>query len=164
MKKIFIDAFKCSGCRYCELVCSFFHEGKFNPKLSRIRIFKEDEYGIDNPILCSLCSYCSCINICPTNAFYKNDKGFMEINIEKCIKCYKCIESCFFGAVFLHLEKNIPIVCNLCNGDPKCVKKCPTGAIIFTEPNNFTQIKNYEYSRIVYQDFLNKHGMKIKSE
>jgi len=32
-----------------------------------------------------------------------------------------------------------PLICNLCEGDPICVKKCPTKAINYIETEAFTE-------------------------
>ena len=36
---------KCTGCRACELACSFHKEGVFAPSKSRIKIVRIDEEG-----------------------------------------------------------------------------------------------------------------------
>jgi ferredoxin len=33
--------------------------------------------------------------------------------------------------VVLHPETGLPLICDLCDGDPACVKRCPTGAISY---------------------------------
>jgi ferredoxin len=33
----------------------------------------------------------------------------------------------------LHPEKEIPLLCDLCGGDPECSKRCPTGALVTVE-------------------------------
>jgi Fe-S-cluster-containing hydrogenase component 2 len=40
-----------------------------------------------------------------------------------------CITACPFGVISLHPEKHVAIKCDLCGGDPECVKHCPTGAL-----------------------------------
>ena len=49
--------------------------------------------------------------------------------IHGCISCYKCVDACPFGAVFVHDDSEYPIKCDMCNGDPECVKACPKDAI-----------------------------------
>ncbi|MBW1678796.1 MAG: hypothetical protein JRJ08_01425, partial [Deltaproteobacteria bacterium] len=36
-----------------------------------------------------------------------------------------------FGALFIHDDVEQPIKCDLCGGDPECVKVCPKDAILF---------------------------------
>ena len=35
--------------------------------------------------------------------------------------------------VMLHPETGLPLICDLCDGDPACVKRCATGAIIYAD-------------------------------
>ena len=39
MKALVIDPGKCTGCKQCEMACSYENEGVFNPSKSRIRVF-----------------------------------------------------------------------------------------------------------------------------
>jgi benzoyl-CoA reductase subunit BamC len=42
MARIKIDHNKCTGCRHCEIACSFNHvAGVANPRRARIRVFRE---------------------------------------------------------------------------------------------------------------------------
>ncbi|MEA3442158.1 MAG: hypothetical protein U9R04_01510 [Chloroflexota bacterium] len=34
-----------------------------------------------------------------------------------------------FGAMYAHGDCELPIKCDMCGGDPKCVQKCPTNAL-----------------------------------
>ncbi len=62
-----IDLSKCTGCRRCETTCAFFHSGKVNRHLSRIRVLNLYESGIDGPVLCQQCQERYCLT-CPDNA------------------------------------------------------------------------------------------------
>jgi hypothetical protein len=35
--------------------------------------------------------------------------------------------------VELHPETGVALICDLCGGDPACVKRCATGAIVYAE-------------------------------
>ena len=50
-----IDLKNCTGCRLCEVACSYALSGKFNPELSNLRI---DRYN--GEITFSLSSACRC--------------------------------------------------------------------------------------------------------
>lgn len=129
MKKIVADASKCSGCRLCELTCSFAHERQFRPSVARITVVKQDRFGLDLPVLCWNCATCSPMENCPSAALERNEQGLITVNEEKCSGCGKCAESCPMGAIKLHSEKNIPLICDQCGGKPLCVEKCPTKAL-----------------------------------
>lgn len=161
LKKIFVSATKCSGCRYCEMVCSFRNEGSFNYEASRITIIKEDKLGLDYPIVCHQCDPCPCVEACPVQALEKTKLGVIEVSKDKCIKCGRCVDACLFGAVKLHPKKVLPIICDLCDGDPLCVKKCPTAAISFEGSNSKARRKGYEYSKQIYKPIFKKWGLNV---
>lgn len=133
MKRILADANRCSGCRLCELTCSFVHERQFRPSVARITIMKQDRFGLDLPVVCWHCNPCNSMENCPSNALERNEQGLITLDEEKCGGCGKCTESCPIGAIKLHSEKNFPLICDQCNGEPRCVEKCPTKALEYSE-------------------------------
>ena len=87
-KSISIEIEKCTGCKVCELVCSFKHHGEFNPTLSRIH----------------------------PHVFWKEQISVPVIS----------------NRLVTYKENNLR--CDLCGGDPECVKFCTKGALSFVEP------------------------------
>ncbi len=132
MNRIVVDAAKCSGCRVCELVCSYHHEKRFSPSLSRIDVVKMDKYGLDYPVYCRQCSECPPADVCPVGALNKGDNGAIILDVEVCINCGVCAKICIYNAVKLD-EASRQLICDLCWGDPVCVKKCPTDALTYEE-------------------------------
>jgi carbon-monoxide dehydrogenase iron sulfur subunit len=133
MPKIAVDLEKCTGCRTCELVCSFERSGVFNPKKSAIRVVKEDLMGLDGPLVCQFCRNPQCVAACPEGALAKDPTlGFITVDETKCTGCRLCEEACPFGAVSFHPEVDKPIICNLCGGKPACVEWCDVGALAFS--------------------------------
>ena len=59
------------------------------------------------------------------------DITIIDIDEEKCTGCGWCIEACEFGSITVHPEKKI-VICDLCEGDPMCVKYCPKDALELT--------------------------------
>jgi len=133
MKKILVNGDRCSGCRMCELTCSFKHEKGFRPSVSRITVLKEDGLGFDLPVICWHCNHCKPAESCPTKALQRNAEGLICINEEKCTGCGNCTKSCPSGAIKLHPNKRIPLLCDQCGGRPLCIEKCPTKALTFKE-------------------------------
>ncbi|MCR4426441.1 MAG: TIGR04076 family protein [Firmicutes bacterium] len=122
----------CAGCRACELVCSFIHERKFSDSLARIRVAKIEEDGVDRPDVCRQCGAARCVDACPAGALGREGgTGAITVDQDKCTGCRSCADACPFDAIFFHPEKAGPLICDLCGGDPQCVKRCPTGAIRF---------------------------------
>ncbi len=124
-----IKAKECVGCRICELVCSLRHTGAINPRKSRIRIFRlEDRDRIET---CRFCADPKCVEACPTGAMHLED-GLAAHDREKCIVCGACLEACPFPGSLRIFEEEL-LKCDLCGGEPSCVKYCPTDALTLRE-------------------------------
>jgi Fe-S-cluster-containing hydrogenase component 2 len=134
MKTLIFNTELCTGCRACELACSFHCEGVFAPSKSRIRIVKMDEEGIDVPTGCEQCEDAVCMAVCPVKALKRDEKtGAVLLDGDVCIGCKECLVVCPFGAIHFDPDKRIFYKCDLCNGDPECVKWCFTGGIEYAE-------------------------------
>jgi len=141
-KILVITPEKCTGCRTCELVCSFAKTHEFNPKTSRVSVFSYDEAAISVPMMCMQCEEPSCMAVCPLSAISKTEEGVF-IDDKKCIGCKMCVSACPLGNItFSAVEKKI-VKCNLCDGNPQCAEFCPSGAIRFVEatPGNMNRKK-----------------------
>lgn len=114
------------------MICSFSHEGKFSPHLSRITVIKEDKYGFDYPVLCHQCDICPPISVCPLSALKRNEHGVISVNKDICTGCGSCIGACIFHALKLDSFSK-PFACDLCNGNLFCVDRCPTRALTYEE-------------------------------
>jgi Fe-S-cluster-containing dehydrogenase component len=123
------DFDKCTGCRVCELVCALQNEKLFDPKLSRIRVMHLHQL-INMPVACRLCEDAPCVRACPRDALTKSDEtGIILVNDNKCDLCGWCLESCKYGAIFLNEDKVTVMICNMCDGEPKCIEWCPENAL-----------------------------------
>ncbi len=121
--RITVDHKKCTGCRICEQICTFSHEQEFNPRRARIKILIREREGINAPLLCRQCK--SCLSACKREALSWDEKvGVMRVSAERCNGCGLCMEACDEGAIFLDPLSGRVNICDLCNGDPQCVKWC----------------------------------------
>ena len=128
-KKLAVIPEQCSGCRVCELICAIKHFEVNNPKKSAIQVLITYPQPVMRmPIVCSQCKVPVCARVCPTNALRRID-GVVQLDKKECVSCYKCVEACPFGAIYVHEDCELPIKCDMCSGDPECVKKCPKGAL-----------------------------------
>lgn len=118
---------KCTECGLCELACSFAKEGEFNPRKSRIYIIPK------SILVCRHCKKPPCIEACEVGAIIRDElTDAVLIDLEKCIDCRACISACPFGGILLSPDGRV-IKCDLCSGDPECVKYCYSGAIRWVE-------------------------------
>ena len=155
MKRIFVNVDRCSGCRLCEMMCSFSHENVFSSSISRITVIKEDIFGLDLPIFCWHCNPCNAMENCPTEALERGREGLIFVDGEKCVGCGKCLEICIIGAIKLHLEKSTPLICDQCGGKPLCVEKCPTKALTYME----TEMQQPKLPDQVFEETLRRWGI-----
>lgn len=133
-----IDYDKCIGCRVCEEVCSFLHEGR--PRIVVYRVVS----GVDKPISCFHCTKAPCVIVCPVNAMHYDGQGVVEVSTTKCIGCTSCVAACPFGVPELlsigHISK-----CDLCRElrlkglEPGCIAACPSGAILWGSPESISR-------------------------
>jgi carbon-monoxide dehydrogenase iron sulfur subunit len=120
----------CTGCRACQVACVARHDGRFGVYTARLRIIKNESLGSDRPQVCRLCGRAPCVDACPTGALSRDDSTSAVVLLaEACDSCSLCIEACPFGMVGLHPDTGLPLICDLCGGEPACVRRCPTGAI-----------------------------------
>jgi carbon-monoxide dehydrogenase iron sulfur subunit len=122
---------KCVSCRTCEVVCSLVHTEKCNPKEARIRVVAFDEEGFYSPTVCFQCNEAWCAQACPASAISRNEEtGALVVDETRCVGCRMCTVVCPFGQIFVS-RKGKATKCDLCDGEPACVKFCPQEAIKF---------------------------------
>ncbi len=110
---------KCSGCRLCEMVCSLFHLGIIHTEKSAIRIRQDDlDTSLNTPFLCRQCKEMKCLN---------GEKKSNAQERKKFIWNKTRAERCPFEALPVLGEEAFH--CDLCSGNPQCVKVCTPGAI-----------------------------------
>ena len=144
-KVLMINFEKCTGCRQCELVCSVSHEGVSNPSKSRINIVKWESEGLYIPVSCQQCEDAPCMTICPVNAIQRDqDLNYVKIDYDSCIGCRACISACPFGAMNFNTGAKKVFKCDLCEGEPNCVKFCEVEAVEFVDADRVSSIKKRE--------------------
>lgn len=134
MKSLVTIPERCTGCHRCELSCSLFNFKVQNPALSRIHVIRKEPY-VDVPIVCIQCGIC--IDACPIKAIKRNTKtGAVIIDEKKCNGCLQCVNVCPWGCITMdRVTRKIPkaLKCNLCLGDPQCVKNCPEKVLLYVD-------------------------------
>ncbi|HHV13994.1 MAG TPA: 4Fe-4S dicluster domain-containing protein [Clostridiales bacterium] len=131
----------CTGCRFCEVVCSFNKSQSCDPFTSRIRIKKDEVNGVEEPVVCRQCGDPKCAQACPTGALAKDEvSGIVVYDKAQCILCGLCVEACPWGAIWLDSRDDIILKCDLCGGDPACVKYCPTKSLEIMELPESNQV------------------------
>lgn len=132
-KILTISPDKCLNCRSCELICSFSKIGEFNPRESAVSVLSYEESAISVPVMCMQCEDAACMKVCPVGAISRDQNGAVAADQKKCIVCKTCVSACPMGNITISTVKKGIIKCDLCGGDPKCAKICPSGAIQYDE-------------------------------
>jgi molybdopterin-containing oxidoreductase family iron-sulfur binding subunit len=162
-----IDLKRCSGCKTCSVVCKV--ANNIPNDIIWNRVLTEGGNAPDTaggtwdnpemqhwPVACQHCQNAACQRVCPTGATYKDDKGRVEIDYDKCIGCRMCMAACPYNARNFNWQtpvrvtganygdaevpvrpKGVAEKCTLCRErtdrgeEPMCVVCCPTHARIF---------------------------------
>lgn len=112
----------CTGCRDCEAACADFYFKRNDRNYSSIRIANND-----NTFHATKCTQCGeCINMCTSNAIYRDRLGVVRIDKNKCVGCLGCVGFCSELSMFYADDLPVPFKCVACN---VCVKACPEGAL-----------------------------------
>ena len=134
VKRLIFSSETCIGCQNCELSCSMKNSGVFSTFYSRIRSIRFSNEILFFLLVCFQCEQPLCVKRCKEGAIFKEEKtGLIKIDNSKCNNCFQCIEACPYGAIFYGKGLDHPIKCELCGGDPECIKFCPTNALSFKE-------------------------------
>ena len=164
---IAVDLRRCVGCHTCAIACKM--QNNVPDGMLWNRVLTEGCDIIDGavgtypnlsrnylPLACQHCTNAACKRVCPTGATYRDDKGRIEIDYDKCIGCRMCMAACpynartynwnepvrsaggsYGGAGVPERKKGVMEKCTLCkertdNGEePMCVVCCPTSARVF---------------------------------
>ncbi len=130
-----VDLSACTGCRACSLACAISHEQQIELGRTRIRVQKKMPqimHPVFKPVYCRMCRNARCIVACPTGALYEDEEtGLVVLVPELCTGCGECVEACPFEAIWLDQERGVALKCDLCGGDPACVRFCAPGALSY---------------------------------
>ena len=186
---IAINLRRCIGCNTCALACKM--QNNVPDGMLWNRVLTEGCERFDSaegtyprlartylPLACQHCENAACQRVCPTGATYKDEKGRVEIDYEKCIGCRMCMAACPYNARVFNWQtpvrttganygdaavpvrpKGVAEKCTLCkertdNGEePMCVVCCPAHARIFGDLDD----PDSEVSRLVRE----RHGYQM---
>jgi Fe-S-cluster-containing hydrogenase component 2 len=100
--------------------------------------------GVEVPHFCAQCHDYPCVNACPESAITVDEiTGAVLVDRDACTACGTCIDACPGNVPFLHPGDEKATICDLCGGDPECVKVCREAKFnaldIVYEPANVSQ-------------------------
>ena len=150
----------CSGCETCQLMCSLQNTGAFNPKKSRIKVVPLS-VGITIPITCQQCEDPWCQRACPEKAIVRHKKlNLVVVDEKKCTGCAACIGACPFGIMAYDPERKKAMKCDLCGGDPACVKYCPSQVLVLAGNQESAEIRRRRFAAVLAnEDATARHNI-----
>jgi Fe-S-cluster-containing dehydrogenase component len=147
---VIADPTRCVACRRCELACTNFNDGKSSPAVSRIKVWRNINYGPtglysgdrtkgdwgSGLIVQDFCKQCPhpvpCADACPNGAIVaRPSTGARAVDQERCTGCGVCTKACPWEMISLDPETKKAVKCFLCDGKPKCVEACPAEALMY---------------------------------
>lgn len=183
---------RCVGCHTCASACKMQNDVPDNMLWNRIITENCDvPDGAEGtypylsrsflPLMCQHCENPACMKVCPTGATYKDDKGRVEIDYDKCIGCRMCMAACPYNARcfnwndpvrvtgFDYGDARVPVrskgvmeKCTLCKErtddgeEPMCVKCCPARARVYGDlddpESDISQLRRQNNVRILLED------------
>ena len=152
------DPSRCVGCQRCELACTEFNDGRAQPSLARIKVGRNINFGPDGPacahaiqgawgsgiFMVDTCRQCPhpvpCATACPNDAIQADPgTGARFVDTTACIGCRLCLRACPWNMMNFDEESRKATKCFLCQGNPKCVEACPSGALRYVPWRDITR-------------------------
>ncbi|MGC8849239.1 MAG: 4Fe-4S dicluster domain-containing protein, partial [Candidatus Bathyarchaeia archaeon] len=107
---LLFDPSRCTGCRSCEIACSFRYYNECSLSKSNIRHILDEERGFFEAVYCQHCEDPLCLAACQVGAISRDEaSGIVRINPVKCIACRSCIYACPISAPRLDDERRTSV-------------------------------------------------------
>jgi Fe-S-cluster-containing hydrogenase component 2 len=129
----------CDGCGDCVEACiKRLGVSGSTPALKLVK----GEGGSASLSFCLQCDRPLCKVICPTGSvLFDEATGLSWIRNETCIGCRSCFLICPIEGVMFDALTGKAVKCDLCGGDPHCVKVCDKGALKYTFAEDLSKTK-----------------------
>jgi carbon-monoxide dehydrogenase iron sulfur subunit len=149
-KVLLYDPTRCTGCRYCEIACVFYHFKQFDLEKAHMHVQFDEKNAEFEAIYCQHCDEPVCVAACPNEAAVKDEEtGLVRINPIRCIGCKTCTFACPLSVPWFNEDYKISMKCDFCDGDPQCAKFCSPQAIRVV-----TREEAWEFNKKQYVEVL----------
>ncbi|MBI5875348.1 MAG: 4Fe-4S dicluster domain-containing protein [Deltaproteobacteria bacterium] len=157
-----VDLRRCIGCMACVLADKAEFEVPLGVWRTWVSVRTVGQYPhVKKHFLPRLCNHCDdppCVRVCPVQATYKHEEGFVLQRYERCIGCKACMVACPYNARHIlpkrgnpNLPTNVVDKCTFCFHRvsqglvPACAQTCVGRARIFGDIND----PNSEVAKLV---------------
>ncbi len=159
MKVIFVELDRCLACRSCERVCSFQEAGGFKRENANIWVNVDLDRRSIFTMTCLQCETALCLEICPVEAIHRDPRTrAVVVDEARCVGCRMCVPACPFGNIHFENRRHVAVKCDLCGGDPQCVKNCMAGALHYADINELAEIKRRRMNGLLVQGEEGRSG------
>lgn len=146
----YFDASRCTGCKTCELACKDYHDLSTDVAFRKVYeycgggftantdgTYTNDVWGYYTSMNCNHCENPACMQVCPTGAMHRDERGFVSVDHDRCVGCKYCAMACpynvpSFDATLGQMRKCDGCSARVAKGEnPICVDACPLYALDF---------------------------------
>ncbi len=125
-------------CQACEEACA----ARPGAAGSVIKADEVHQVARSRNVSCYQCAQPLCLEACPSGAIVKSEEdGIVRVMRDDCIGCGTCVEACVYGNMFFDDNNQVSFKCEMCEGDPECVKACPYEVLEFVIDNE--RVRNH---------------------
>ena len=134
----------CDGCNLCMTACAKTKALSEDTIHSRIQIVPSE--GGFELAMCRQCGDPDCVLNCPAAALSKDGAtGVVQWDASRCVNCLLCTVGCVYGGIVYDAPAGHVVKCDLCGGDPACVRSCASGALKHvTSARIYNEVGNLE--------------------
>jgi Fe-S-cluster-containing dehydrogenase component len=110
------------------------HGGGFDRDASCITVSFSPDDRVCLPLTCMHCTEAWCMEVCPAEAIARDpETGAVVIDEKRCAGCKMCLLACPLGAVHFDAAAGVARKCDLCGGDPACVRGCTVDVLQYRD-------------------------------
>ncbi|MHB8765454.1 MAG: 4Fe-4S dicluster domain-containing protein, partial [Deferrisomatales bacterium] len=121
---------RCDGCDRCVEACVQAKSTGEEPAQARLALARDPRDGSYALALCRQCADPRCAAACPAGALRKDpETGVVGHDDTRCVDCRLCTLVCESGGTVAAPPGGTVLKCDLCGGDPACVRACDRGAL-----------------------------------
>ena len=96
--------------------------------------------------------------VCPKDAISRDEElNRVAVDYDLCIGCGMCVAACPFGGMGIDTVENKVIKCDLCDGDPVCVRFCKAEALEYVDAST-ANLRKKRASAEKFSELMRKFG------